>query len=68
MSFPSNKFSLAIIVAVFVSLLAGWSQAQELNVPKNAFCVVVRTTIEVDSKGRTIITIKKVCEANAQAK
>jgi hypothetical protein len=43
-------------------LLCGWAQAQSLNVPAGSVCKTVKTTFETDSKGRTVITTKKVCE------
>jgi hypothetical protein len=62
MTSPNNKSALAVIVAVFAILCSGWASAQSLNVPAGSVCKVVKTTFETDSKGRTVITTKKVCE------
>jgi hypothetical protein len=62
MTSPNTKSSLAVIVAVFAILCTGWASAQSLNVPAGSVCKVVKTTFETDSKGRTVITTKKVCE------
>jgi hypothetical protein len=77
MTSPNTKSSLAVIIAVAGLLLTGWASAavtapitahvdaehmQSLNVPAGSVCKVVKTTFETDSKGRTVITTKKVCE------
>jgi hypothetical protein len=62
MTSPNTKSSLAVIVAVAGILCTGWASAQSLNVPAGSVCKVVKTTFETDSKGRTVITTKKVCE------
>jgi hypothetical protein len=62
MTSPNTKLSLAVIVATFGILCSGWASAQSLNIPAGSVCKTVRTTFEVDTKGRTIITVKKVCE------
>jgi hypothetical protein len=62
MTSPNTKSSLAVIVAVAGLLLTGWANAQSLNIPAGSVCKTVKTVFETDSKGRTIITTKKVCE------
>jgi hypothetical protein len=62
MTSPNTKSSLAVIVAVAGLLLTGWANAQSPNIPAGSVCKVVKTTFETDSKGRTVITTKKVCE------
>jgi hypothetical protein len=62
MTSPNTKSSLAVIIAVFAILCSGGASAQSLNVPAGSVCKVVKTTFETDSKGRTVITTKKVCE------
>jgi hypothetical protein len=62
MTSPNTKSSLAVIVAVAGLLLTGWANAQSLNIPAGSVCKTVKTTFETDSKGRTVITTKKVCE------
>ena len=44
-----------------ISLFAGWATAQEITIPAGTVCKVTETKITVDAKGRTIITVKKVC-------
>jgi hypothetical protein len=62
MTSPNTKSSLPVIVAVAGLLLTGWANAQSLNIPAGSVCKTVKTTFETDSKGRTVITTKKVCE------
>lgn len=52
-----NRF----IIAASVILFTGIAQAQEVNLPAGMVCKVTETKITVDAKGRTIITVKKVC-------
>lgn len=62
MTSPNNKSALAVIIAVAGILCTGWASAQTVDIPKNAVCKVVRTTVESDKQGRVVITTKKVCE------
>jgi hypothetical protein len=62
MNAPNTKLYPAIILASLIMLLCGWAQAQSLNVPAGSVCKTVKTVFETDSKGRTVITTKKVCE------
>lgn len=48
-----TKFFAIVCPTVVAILFAGWANAAE--------CTIISKTISVDSKGRTVIVIKKSC-------
>jgi hypothetical protein len=80
MNAPSNKSSIAVIVAVASLLTAGWANATQTDGRGKATewtadryvreqgitCVYGRPRIETDTDGRTIITTSKRCEATSR--
>lgn len=56
-----NKFFAASSIVTVLILVTGWASAADSYEPAGMTCKVVQTTIRVDSKGQTIITVKKVC-------
>ena len=57
-----NRFFIAASFVTVLVMTAGWASAQSIEIPKGAVCKVTKTTVSVDSKGRVVITDRKVCE------
>jgi hypothetical protein len=57
-----NRFIVIASIVSVAAMFSGWAHAQSIEVPKGAVCKVTKTTVSVDSKGRVVITDRKVCE------